>query len=80
MSTQDLILVTGASGKIGSSIAKQLERLGKEFRLFRDPKKLSGFPSAENAGNPSTQFDRRARAEHEKKAGLRRPAFRLRLS
>jgi NAD(P)H dehydrogenase (quinone) len=48
MSTQDLILVTGASGKIGSSIAKQLERLGKEFRLLvRDPKKLSSFPSAE---------------------------------
>jgi NAD(P)H dehydrogenase (quinone) len=48
MSTQDLILVTGATGKIGSSIAKQLERLGKEFRLLvRDPKKLSSFPSAE---------------------------------
>jgi NAD(P)H dehydrogenase (quinone) len=48
MSTQDLILVTGATGKIGASIAKQLERLGKEFRLLvRDPKKLSSFPSAE---------------------------------
>lgn len=48
MSTQDLILVTGATGKIGSSIARQLERLGKEIRLLvRDPKKLSGFPSAE---------------------------------
>jgi uncharacterized protein YbjT (DUF2867 family) len=48
MSTQDLILATGATGKIGSSIAKQLERLGKEFRLLvRDPKKLSSFPSAE---------------------------------
>jgi NAD(P)H dehydrogenase (quinone) len=48
MSTQDLILVTGATGKIGSSIAKQLERLGKEIRLLvRDPKKLFGFPSAE---------------------------------
>ena len=48
MSTQDLILVAGATGKIGSSIARQLERLGKEFRLLvRDPKKLSGFPSAE---------------------------------
>ena len=48
MSTQDLILVTGATGKIGSSIAKQLERLGIEFRLLvRDPKKLSSFPSAE---------------------------------
>jgi NAD(P)H dehydrogenase (quinone) len=48
MSTQDLILVTGATGKIGSSIARQLERLGKEIRLLiRDPKKLSGFLSAE---------------------------------
>src|ERR1700722_10098704 len=48
MSTQDLILVTGATGKIGASIARQLERLGKEFRLLvRDPKKLSGFSSAE---------------------------------
>ena len=48
MSTQDLILVTGATGKIGSSIAKQLERLGKEIRLLvRDPKKLFSFPSAE---------------------------------
>ena len=48
MSMQDLILVTGATGKIGSSIAKQLEQLGKEIRLFvRDPKKLSGFSKAE---------------------------------
>jgi NAD(P)H dehydrogenase (quinone) len=48
MSTRDLILVTGATGKIGSSIARQLERLGRECRLLvRDPKKLSGFPAAE---------------------------------
>jgi uncharacterized protein YbjT (DUF2867 family) len=48
MPTSDLILVTGATGKIGSSIAKHLQRLGKEFRLLvRDPKKLSDFPEAE---------------------------------
>jgi NAD(P)H dehydrogenase (quinone) len=48
MSTQDLILVTGATGKIGSSIARQLERRGKDLRLLvRDPKKLSGFSSTE---------------------------------
>ena len=48
MSTRDLILVTGATGKIGSSIARQLERLGRELRLLvRNPGKLSGFPAAE---------------------------------
>ena len=48
MSTQDLILVTGATGKIGASIGRQLDRFGKEIRLLvRDPKKLSGFLSAE---------------------------------
>jgi|HubBroStandDraft_6_1064221.scaffolds.fasta_scaffold20406_4 NAD(P)H dehydrogenase (quinone) len=48
MSTHELILVTGASGKIGSSIARHLELLGKESRLLvRDPKKLSDFPEAE---------------------------------
>ena len=48
MSTSDLILVTGATGKIGSSIAKHLERLGKELRLLvRNPNKLSDFPEAE---------------------------------
>jgi len=48
MSTSDLILVTGATGKIGSSIAKHLERLGKELRLLvRDLNKLSDFPEAE---------------------------------
>ena len=48
MQTSDLILVTGATGKIGSSIARHLQRLGKEFRLLvRDPKKLSDFPEAE---------------------------------
>jgi NAD(P)H dehydrogenase (quinone) len=48
MSMQDLILVTGSTGKIGSSIARQLERHDKEIRLLvRDPKKLSGFPAAE---------------------------------
>ena len=47
MSTPDLILVTGATGKIGSSIAKHLERLGKKIRLLaRDPNKLSDFPDA----------------------------------
>jgi uncharacterized protein YbjT (DUF2867 family) len=36
------------TGKIGSSIARQLERLGRELRLLvRDPGKLSGFPAAE---------------------------------
>jgi NAD(P)H dehydrogenase (quinone) len=48
MSVSDLILVTGATGKIGSSIAKHLERLGKQFRLLaRDPDKLSDFPNAD---------------------------------
>jgi NAD(P)H dehydrogenase (quinone) len=48
MSTPDLILVTGATGKIGSSIARHLELLGKEFRvLVRDPNKLADFPEAE---------------------------------
>jgi NAD(P)H dehydrogenase (quinone) len=43
-----LILVTGATGKIGSSIAKHLERLGKELRLLvRNANKLSDFPEAE---------------------------------
>ena len=47
MSTNDLILVTGATGKIGLSIAKHLERLGKNIRLLaRDPNKLSGFPDS----------------------------------
>lgn len=47
MSTSDLILVTGATGKIGSSIAKHLERHGKELRLLvRDPNKLSDLPEA----------------------------------
>src|SRR5690349_8966046 len=48
MRTPDLILVTGATGNIGSSIAKHLERLGKQFRLLaRDPNKLSDFPTAD---------------------------------
>src|ERR1700759_5521127 len=47
MPTSDLILVTGATGKIGSSIAKHLERPGKELRLLvRDPNKLADFPDA----------------------------------
>ena len=42
-----MILVTGATGKIGSCIAMQLGRAGKEFRLLvRDPNKLSGFREA----------------------------------
>ncbi len=46
--SSDLILVTGATGKIGSSIARNLERLGMKFRLLvRDPNKLSDFPEAE---------------------------------
>ena len=48
MSTPDLILVTGATGKIGSSIAKHLARLGKKIRLLaRDPNKLSELPNAD---------------------------------
>src|ERR1700748_647569 len=48
MSLPDRILVTGATGNIGSSIAKHLERLGKQFRLLaRDPDKLSDFPNAD---------------------------------
>lgn len=48
MSTSDLILVTGATGKIGSCIAQQLKQLGKQFRLLaREPNKLSTFPEAE---------------------------------
>jgi NAD(P)H dehydrogenase (quinone) len=48
MSTPDLILVTGATGKIGSSIAQHLERLCKKIRLLaRDPNKLSDSPEAD---------------------------------
>ena len=48
MSMPDLILVTGATGNIGSSIAENLERLGKHLRLLaRDPNKLSDFPDAD---------------------------------
>ena len=48
MSTSGLILVTGATGKIGSCIARCLERFGKELRLLaRDPSKLSDFPNAQ---------------------------------
>src|ERR1700734_2120689 len=48
MSTPHLILVTGATGKIGSCIAGQLQRMGREIRLLaRDPNKLSDFPGAD---------------------------------
>jgi uncharacterized protein YbjT (DUF2867 family) len=48
MSTRDLILVTGATGKIGSCIAGHLERLGRQVRLLaRDPNKLSDSPAAD---------------------------------
>jgi NAD(P)H dehydrogenase (quinone) len=48
MSEPDLILVTGATGKIGSSIARNLERMGKPLGLLvRDPSKLSGFEKVE---------------------------------
>jgi NAD(P)H dehydrogenase (quinone) len=48
MSTSDLILVTGATGKIGSCIAQHLKQLGKRFRLLvREPRKLSTFPETE---------------------------------
>lgn len=48
MSTPDLILVTGATGKIGSCIARCLEPSGKNLRLLvRDPSKLSGFANAQ---------------------------------
>src|SRR3984885_9715059 len=49
MPTRDLILVTGAIGKIGSCIAGHLERLGRKVRLLaRDPNRLSDFPAADN--------------------------------
>jgi NAD(P)H dehydrogenase (quinone) len=48
MPAPDLILVTGTTGNIGSSVAKHLERLGKQFRLLaRDPDKVSHFPNAD---------------------------------
>jgi NAD(P)H dehydrogenase (quinone) len=48
MSTSDLILITGATGKIGSSIAKHIKQLGKNIRLLaRDPNKLSDFSHSE---------------------------------
>jgi NAD(P)H dehydrogenase (quinone) len=48
MSTSNLILITGATGKIGSCIAQHLRQLGKQLRLLvRDPNKLSAFPEAE---------------------------------
>lgn len=48
MPTPDLILVTGATGNIGSFIAKHLKRFGKQVRLLaRDPNKLPGPPSAD---------------------------------
>ena len=48
MSTNDLILVTGATGKIGSSIAKHLKRLGKNIRLLaREPNKVSDLPDSD---------------------------------
>ena len=44
----DLILVSGATGKIGSSIASNLERMGKPLRLLaRDSSKLPGFEKVE---------------------------------
>jgi NAD(P)H dehydrogenase (quinone) len=50
MSSSDLILVTGATGKIGSSIARFLERSGNSLRLLvRDPGKLSDFRNAQKA-------------------------------
>jgi NAD(P)H dehydrogenase (quinone) len=92
MSTPDLILVTGATGKIGSCIAKHLERLGKEFRLLaRDPNKLSDFPYADKAkgdyGNiesldcaftgVSSAFIVSGYAEPGKRAKLHRNAFQV---
>ena len=63
MSTSDLILVTGATGKIGSSIAKHLERLGKELRLLvRDLNKLSNFPEAEKVTGDYGDIDSLDRA------------------
>ena len=48
MSTPNLILVTGATGKIGSCVAGHLERLGEKIRLLaRDPNKRSDFPGAD---------------------------------
>lgn len=48
MSKPDLILVTGATGKIGSSIARNLERMDKPLRLLvRDSSKLSDFEKVE---------------------------------
>jgi NAD(P)H dehydrogenase (quinone) len=48
MSKPDLIVVTGTTGKIGSSIARNLERMGKPLRLLvRDLGKLSDFEKVE---------------------------------
>ena len=44
----DLILITGATGNIGSAIARNLQRTRKVLRLLvRDPRKLAGFPEAD---------------------------------
>ena len=48
MSTPDCMLVTGATGKIGSSIARYLAPRGRRIRLLaRDPDKLFAFPEAD---------------------------------
>jgi NAD(P)H dehydrogenase (quinone) len=63
MSTNDLILVTGATGKIGVSIAEHLVRLGKQLRLLvRDSKKLSDFPEAEKITGDYERVDSLDRA------------------
>jgi NAD(P)H dehydrogenase (quinone) len=63
MSIDDLILVTGATGKVGSSIANNLVKLGKKFRLLvRDPKKANDFPEAEKVTGDYADVDSLDRA------------------
>src|SRR5260370_28140470 len=45
--SKPLILVTGATGTVGSEVVKQLAVTGQRVRaLVRDPKKAEGFPKA----------------------------------
>jgi len=45
--SKPLILVTGATGTVGSEVVKQLAATGQRVRaLVRDPKKAERFPKA----------------------------------